>query len=98
MTKDKGQMTNDKEIVRLKEKVKKLEEENKKLKKLIQAVKNFVAGSAAYAQRQMLAGGLPTGQYHRCEGHIELGNGVAAIIGAEQTAIIKKRRLLGWGL
>ena len=86
------------EMLRLKEKLRKLEEENKKLKKLIQAIKNHVESNAYYAQQHMLAGGLPTGQYHRYEGHIECDNAIAALIGAKHTPVIKKRRLLGWGL
>jgi len=92
-------MTNNQnaEIARLKEKIRKLEEENKKLKKLIQAIKNFVESNAYYAQQQMIAGGLPMGQYHRYEGHIECDNAIAALVGAEQTPIIKRKNLQGWG-
>jgi len=93
-------MANDKEqIAHLKGIIKKLEKENKQLKKILGAVKAYVEGDAQAAQQRLLAGGLPAGEYHRYEGNLESDNAIAAIIGAEQTSVIKKRRrLLGWGL
>ena len=83
----------------LKDKVQKLEREVKRLKGILAAVQIFVEDNAQKAQQKMLAGGLPSGDYHRYEGNIETSNAVASIVGAKQTPIKKKykKKFSGWG-